>query len=78
MEDTRRTWYTESNKQGSCGLTETEAASTRAVRVYPRSSAYTYDCWLGGTPLTVGAAVSLTFMPALGLFFFSIVFPCQP
>lgn len=33
MEDSRKTWFTESAKQGSCGLTETERVSTRPAWV---------------------------------------------
>jgi hypothetical protein len=38
MEGTRRTWPTESTKQGSHGLLETEVASTVPTRVCTRSS----------------------------------------
>ena len=38
-EGTRRMWSTESTKQGSWGLTETEAAITEPAWVYARSSA---------------------------------------
>lgn len=38
MEDTRRTWSTESVKLGSYGLIETEAARISFVGVYTKSS----------------------------------------
>lgn len=40
MENIRRTQPTESTRQGSYGLTETEAASTVHARVYTRSFAF--------------------------------------
>jgi hypothetical protein len=44
IKDTRRTWPTESTKQGSQGLTETEMTVTEPAWVSARSSAYTL--WL--------------------------------
>jgi hypothetical protein len=40
MADTRRTWATESAKQGTYGLTESKAAIMVPAGVYIRSSAY--------------------------------------
>lgn len=40
MEDSKRTCPTESTKQGSHGLTETEVASPGLAWVCPRSSEY--------------------------------------
>ena len=40
MEDTKRTWTTESTKQGSNLHTETEAASTESAWICTRSSVY--------------------------------------
>lgn len=42
MEDTKGTWPTDSTKQGSCGLTETEEAGTEPARVCPWSA---YMLW---------------------------------
>jgi hypothetical protein len=44
MEDTRRTWPSESTEQSSCELTETEAASSWPTGVCTRLS--TYILWL--------------------------------
>lgn len=40
MEDTWRTWLSESTKQGSLGLTETEVASTMSEWIFTRTFAY--------------------------------------
>lgn len=44
MEDTRRTWLTESTKLASYGLIETEEVSTGSASVYTRLSVYMF--WL--------------------------------
>lgn len=77
MEDTRRTWLTGSTKQGSRGFTETEAPSTGPVWFCPRSSAHILSllAWCFLELLPVGVGISLTFLPALGIFFPPIGFP---
>jgi hypothetical protein len=66
MEDNRRTWPTESTKQGSHGFTEAEVASMMPARDCARSSVYIL--WLLSVfvgLLTVGVGVSLTLLSAL-------------
>ena len=76
MEDTRRTWPTESTKQGSHGLTETEAAIMDPALVCTRSS--DYILWLLAscsceTPSSVTGCISDSFacfgysLPSIGL-----------
>lgn len=63
VSDTRRKWPTESTKQRSYVLTDTEAAGMRPTGIGTRSSVCMR--WLGAFvgPLTAGDGVSLTRSP---------------
>lgn len=63
VEDTRRTWFTESTKQGSYRLTETKEASMGTARVCTRSSnIYIYIMAVSLVFLHDGEGVSLFFL----------------
>lgn len=68
MEETRRTWTTESIKQGLHGLTEPEAANTGPAWVCTLCVMILAWCFVG--LLTVRMGVSLTFCQLLELFSF--------
>lgn len=70
MENTRRTWLTGLTTQGSRGFTETEAPSTGPEWFCTRSSAHILSllAWCFLELLPVGVGISLTFLPALGIF----------
>ena len=71
-EDFRRTWPTDSMKQGSFWLTETEASSNGPAWICTRFSLYIcHDCQCGVFVrfLTVGADVSLSHLSTPGTLF---------
>lgn len=80
MEVTRRVWPTESSKQSSCGLTETQGASTCSAWVCPSSSAHMLWllawCWcFCETPNSWSGCVFNSFACSWD-FFFSILLGC--
>lgn len=80
MENTRRTWLTGLTTQGSRGFTETEAPSTGPEWFCTRSSAHILSllAWCFLELLPVGVGISLTFLPALGIFFLLLGFLFWP
>ena len=72
VQDSMRTWSSESTKQGSMELTETEATTMDPALVCTRSSAYILWFFsLGlfiGFPI-VGAGMTLALLPAHGTCF---------
>lgn len=76
----RKTRHMESAKQGSCGLTETKAASTGFTWVCIGFSAYMVWllAWCFVAHLTVEASESLTILPALYTHFLLLGCHVQP
>lgn len=71
MEDIKRIWPTESNKQGSDGLTETKITTIGLQGSVPGVLIIGYGCelcLLVGL-LMVGLEVSLTLLAAVGILF---------
>ena len=79
LEDTRKICHTESTKQDTYGLTETEASSTGLIRFYTRSSAHVVAVSLvfcGN--LNCGSGGVYESLPALGTLFLLMDCLVQP